>query len=327
VILHIFLYEIEDMQNPVKKSKSKSIKSQDEHVHSNSHVKAKGSQLPNMRNDVVKSQPDVIDVFSTGSRRKNTTVISWAPEDSRMSNELQIQRTIDGVANLDVKKTKNESKLDKQFVLYLDDSRKSVKLCPTQVSLINSDGTLDIEKCINISCFWCRHKCVLETVSQECESSIEASNFESVRIIGCPIRYIPGYVERTLTSSLTKEKYSIKENVSQGLVLHNEKVTSDYYETDGVFCSYQCCLAYIIDNKHNPVYALSRTLLLNIWTSISDNQLFPAPPWKMLKEYGGSLSIEEFRARNLNYSYKEAHSVHRVPLKPVIPIFEEKRYI
>lgn len=211
-----------------------------------------------------------------------------------------------------------EETIDPQFGAYLDDSRKAVRICPTMMSLVGSGGELDPEKCRAVSCFWCRHR------------------FQTAPV-GCPTRYVPAQIERTLTSPVTKETYTIRENVSQKAIL---AAGGDYYETDGVFCSYQCCLAYIQDNKTNPLYALSKTLLSNMWLSTSPGlpsergKLMPAPSWRMLREYGGTLTIDEFRARHTHYTYRETHTVHRVPLapravslKPIVPMFEEKRHL
>jgi uncharacterized protein YbaR (Trm112 family) len=291
---------------------------------------------------------DAKDALTSG-RRKNTTVISWE-QGSHVDSKSPWEGSATPKGLIDSREKESESAgkfggklraqsvndknsqdscgvIDPQFVAYLDDSRKAIRMCPTMVTLIGPDGTLDIEKCKKVSCFWCRHRCVLESGEPKAfdETSGESNTYN---IVGCPTRYVPPQIERVLTSPITKEKYSIKENIPRSLVASNENVTKDYYETDGVFCSYQCCLAYIVDNKQNPMYSLSRTLLLNMWTKIQKNiPLTSAPPWRMLREYGGSLSIEEFRARNTYYSYKDTHAVQKVPLKPIVPMFEEKRHL
>ena len=79
---------------------------------------------------------------------------------------------------------------------------------------------------------------------------------------------------------IVAEKYLIKENITEHKkhLLNSQenfvfipiksnfsRITVDeneYYETDGIFCSFNCCQAFINENKHNPLYEHS-TFLLN----------------------------------------------------------------
>lgn len=87
------------------------------------------------------------------------------------------------------------------------------------------------------------------------------------------------------------------------------------YDTDGIFCSFNCCLSWIIDNAHNPLYKESHTLLLNIFREVNNNMLgtslFPAPHWRMLKVYEGTLSITEFRESFNNIEYVDTKNLSR----------------
>ena len=40
------------------------------------------------------------------------------------------------------------------------------------------------------------------------------------------------------------------------------------FTTDGIFCSFNCCLSYINDNKHKSLYNMSLTYLTNMHNSI-----------------------------------------------------------
>ena len=42
----------------------------------------------------------------------------------------------------------------------------------------------------------------------------------------------------------------------------------DYFETDGTFCSFNCCLAFINDNIKNPMYYHSRHLMNKMYETI-----------------------------------------------------------
>tara|TARA_B100001093_G_C26695357_1_gene956666 strand:+ start:42 stop:962 length:921 start_codon:yes stop_codon:yes gene_type:complete len=67
----------------------------------------------------------------------------------------------------------------------------------------------------------------------------------------------------------------------------------------GNFCSYNCALAYNINNGDN---VWKRTSLLNLLyhkTYSKSSMIKAAPDWKNLKEFGGSMSIEEFRKNSI----------------------------
>jgi len=61
-------------------------------------------------------------------------------------------------------------------------------------------------------------------------------------------------------------------------------------------------LAFINENKFNSIYKHSKNLLKKIYFDIFKtypDHFNPSPSWKLLKDYGGKLSIEEYR-KNLN---------------------------
>ncbi len=125
-------------------------------------------------------------------------------------------------------------------------------------------------------CYWCRH------------------SFKTPAI-GCPIKYVPNVAVRTYYSEMTKSNFSVKENVCKNQhVKPNddiEMIDNDYYETDGILCSPNCLLAFIKDNKKNPLYIDSETLFYRL----CPDKILPAPHWRLLECYGGTLTIEKFR--------------------------------
>jgi hypothetical protein len=70
---------------------------------------------------------------------------------------------------------------------------------------------------------------------------------------------------------------------------------------EGSFCSFNCIKAYIEDKNHyNMKYRESISLTILYYSkifnlTISYSNIFTAPHWSLLKNYGGNLSIEEFR--------------------------------
>jgi len=195
------------------------------------------------------------------------------------------------------------------------------------------DETRNIKKCSvamkdlllgtappNINCFWCRN------------------SFDTTPL-GCPIEYVPSKVIKKYFSEITKDYYTIKENIDRNsiekfkeMVNNNDKntritvVENDYYLTDGVFCSFNCCLSWIRDNSTNPMYSTSANLLHQIYYETFDQmtKIQIAPHWRLLKEYGGKMTIEEFRKSYNNTIYKESNTIKSlIKTKPIGTVFEE----
>lgn len=131
----------------------------------------------------------------------------------------------------------------------------------------------------------------------------------TVRPIGCPIKYVPNRATKSYHSEISKERYTITENVTKQKTKTLEQKKDprftvekqDYYQTDGIFCSFNCCMAYIQapENKHNPLYRHSESLLLKMYSDLNPEEdmveIVPAPNWRTLIEFGGHLTIEKFR--------------------------------
>lgn len=199
---------------------------------------------------------------------------------------------------------------------YLDETKNKRKII---ISMIDYQNKEQIKKC---KCFWCR-------------------NVFDTHPLGCPIRYVPHMIVKKYFSHITKDYYTIKEeisntkfeNVYNDLLGENNNenvliqlIKNDYYETDGIFCSFNCCLAWIKDNSHNNLYTNSVYLLHQMYYSYFDiqHQIHPAPHWRMLKEYGGHLSIDDYRSSFNKVIYDNEHYIRTLPkTKPIGQIFEE----
>jgi len=145
--------------------------------------------------------------------------------------------------------------------------------------------------------------------------------------IFCPLNYVPKQVAkkgqneiktrigntlattRLATTDSVINSYTIRENISKYKDVSDHKnlieVTDAYYEVDGVFCSPECCLAFINNEKSKAggsQYADSERLLYSMLELSS--RIFPANSYRLLKEYGGNLTIEEFRSKNKGSKYK-----------------------
>lgn len=229
---------------------------------------------------------------------------------------IQHMQITEQMKNLTLNRTSNFTSIDADiepaFSGYLTDPRRQYTLKLSMVDCTTSENILDSKKCAAASCFWCRHRF-------------------STLPIGCPLRYLPTQVVRTILSkSEDSSTYSIKENVSESLCssIHEDTVRKAYFETDGIFCSFNCCLAFINDNAHKSRYRQSKTLLSNMYAAAVGTcvaQIQPAPSWRLLSEYGGHMSIDEFRQTFNKVQYSESFEVKNVPRRVSVAVAFEKR--
>lgn len=194
----------------------------------------------------------------------------------------------------------------KEFTSFLDSSRKIVKCKTSYVNLSNKQ---------QYNCFWDRNP--IPTMYTG---------------IGCPIKYVNSVLIKTYYSETTKDDYTIQENITTKnleLIKNNanfKTINKGYYITDGVFCSFNCCMAYIEDVKRDNMYDKSKQLLLKMYNDIHNtqiNEIEPAGHWRTLKEYGGDLTIDRFRSSFNKIEYvNHGYTLKNVPLGIYI---EEKR--
>jgi hypothetical protein len=103
----------------------------------------------------------------------------------------------------------------------------------------------------------------------------------------------------------------------------NEKVElpenyyNDYFYCIGNFCSYNCATAYNIDQNDENVFKRQSLLHLQYKKVYNEyKKIKSSPSWKILKEAGGNISIEEYR-KNLitndeNYLYLKPPMISRI---------------
>jgi hypothetical protein len=164
----------------------------------------------------------------------------------------------------------------------------------------------------NYHCFWCRNP------------------FDTLPI-GCPIEYIPRKISRKYVSVLNNNVYQIDEDTSltsfeptENTYMSSDK---DYYQTDGIFCSFNCCVSYIRENKGKHLYYNSYTLLIKMYNDmfkIPVTNIPAAPDWRLLKQYGGNLTISDFRSSFYNSEYKNHGIVRELNMIPIGTLFEKR---
>tara|TARA_Y100000389_G_C17460524_1_gene521344 strand:- start:934 stop:1698 length:765 start_codon:yes stop_codon:yes gene_type:complete len=197
-----------------------------------------------------------------------------------------------------------------EVISFLDEAKKAHHC---QLSMIDFSSGMDVSL-LRYHCYWCRHP------------------FDSMPI-GCPIKYVPNKAIKNYYSHISRDNYTIKENITDNkqYKLNDDSSISlekgEYYETDGVFCSFNCCKAYIHENKQNNIYSLSDTLLLKIYNKVMNAKnkvISPAPHWRILEQYGGDLNIIKFRESFNRIDYTYHGDTRYIPkFSPISRLYEE----
>jgi hypothetical protein len=203
-----------------------------------------------------------------------------------------------------------------EIISFIDEAKKIHKCT---ISMIDFNTNKEIDNTGIYNCFWCRN-----TIP------------DNILSIGCPIKYVPNQAVKKYYSEISKDNYIIKENItnkrSETIVKDNDSnltvLNKNYYITDGIFCSFNCCMSYIEDNNNISLYSSSEVLLLKMYHDIyptTVQTIDEAPHWRKLKQYGGNLSIEEFRSSFYKIEYKQHGYVNNLPkFKSLGVLFEEK---
>lgn len=173
---------------------------------------------------------------------------------------------------------KNSTKINDLFsdsFTFLDPSKKTKKWIVTMANYISK---VQLSQKTTERCFWCHH------------------TFTNPPI-GCPIEEVKGVVSETYFSYASKKDVEIKSFTGE-----------KYYLTDGIFCGWGCEYAYAEKMKNDPIYRESLQLSHQMYHESSDLENPPPlkanPPFTILKDYGGPLSIEEFRGKYHIDTYK-----------------------
>lgn len=204
----------------------------------------------------------------------------------------------------------NTEKGTPDVISFLDESKR-VHMC--HVSMIDFTSRMEVNL-LRYHCYWDRHPF-------------------NTRPIGCPIKYISSQAVKTYHSHISKDTYTIKQDITKQR-RHNLKdkqiqvKVGEYYETDGVFCSFNCCQAFINAHKHDRLYDQSSMLLMKLYNSIMNTKMVkisPAPHWRILEPYGGHVNIVRFRDGFNKVDYECHGSTKSIPrFAPLATLYEEK---
>jgi hypothetical protein len=162
-----------------------------------------------------------------------------------------------------------------------------------KISMTHVSNTNSVQRSLN--CFWDRHPIVGD------------------KVVYCPVDKVHTPQVKSYTSHINGKSYKIQDSV-------NLKIEYSQYYVDGAFCSIECCLSFIEENKMNPIYQYSEHYLRDIF---GFNEQKRAPHWRLLESYGGNMTIEEFRKSFANTIY----TADGVVYTPMCFIFRENYHL
>jgi len=192
-----------------------------------------------------------------------------------------------------------KSKKSKRSLMFLDPHKSTVKLWGNMIDVAQGGA---LPRYTTKPCWWCR------------------STFNS-HPIGCPIRYNPE------KSSGSERDRILKRFREANLPLD---CGTDFFETEGVFCTFPCVKAYILDQlsrTKSPKYKRALTLLTLLYLKLMGQiTIIPtAGTWKVLTEWGGHLTPKEFRATTGLLEYIETVNSRRPYMYSTSTYVQEKR--
>lgn len=184
---------------------------------------------------------------------------------------------------------------------------KDKKKIHTYLSLIDIVSGKKIPEETNIPCHGCRRK------------------FKS-QPMGIPIDFHPSYYVSKNDSTKIK-RLTIKEREKLENDKNNSIVVMDYFDTEGIVCSFNCMIS-CIEESPSPIYKKTPYLISMMYRMIfgkyPDQKIIKAPSWKMREEYGGPLSDDEFERSLQTIQFSDTHQCQKVQraTNPVGRIFE-----
>jgi hypothetical protein len=139
--------------------------------------------------------------------------------------------------------------------------------------------------------------------------------------LGVPIEYYPSIY--TSKNNITKIK---KITTNERKKLENDKSNDitilEYFDTDGVACSFNC-IVRLIEDYPSPLYKKSASLIPKMYKKILGNypkgKIIKSPSWRLLERYGGCISDEEFETNLQTIKFTDTNQISKT-LKIMNPV-------
>jgi hypothetical protein len=99
--------------------------------------------------------------------------------------------------------------------------------------------------------------------------------------------------------------------------------TGDHLIVMGNFCCPECAAAYLFDMRQDAHTRWEQlALLYRVYGEVCDNNIHPAPPRSILRLFGGSLSIQEYRGLIRSHSVRV--DIHLPPMVSILATMDTK---
>ena len=132
--------------------------------------------------------------------------------------------------------------------------------------------------------------------------------------LGIPIEYHPSVYKSKNDPSKIK-KLTINERQKLEVDKTNDIEVLEYFDTDGIVCSFNCIVGFIDDNP-SPLYKKTPSLIPKMYRMIfgkyPTEAIIKSPSWRLREEYGGVLSDEEFVANLQTLVFTDLNQIQKV---------------
>jgi hypothetical protein len=192
--------------------------------------------------------------------------------------------------------------------------------------MIDKNSETSLSNNCNIPCYYCRRK------------------FDNYPL-GIPIKYYPSlYILNDSSLATSKYSFNYKENTiklnknekerllhilnnNPNIIFENKYelkdskkehkiITKNFFETDGIVCSFNCMVSYIEENSYNPLYQNSYNYIYlmykHIFGEYPTQTIIRSPSWKLRKEYGGPLDDSDYNKFIQSVSIVESKQIKTI---------------
>ena len=107
-----------------------------------------------------------------------------------------------------------------------------------------------------------------------------------------------------------------------------ESYYNEIFKCSGIFCSWECKMAYNIEINDENVSKRTSLIHYMYKKTYNVNKIIkPAPSWKILTDFGGSITIQDFRLNlttaDFDYNYIKPPMISRISYIEKIPLKKE----
>lgn len=205
------------------------------------------------------------------------------------------------------------NKVDQPLITNINtDEEKIILHLPVTINEINNSYIVNDINDYNVDDIFIKPE---NTLINNCESDVTENiknykNYTSSEAYGMTQRTPNKIISQALSFNKNTKCWWCRNKFDSPAV----QLPEDYYDNTfyciGHFCSYNCCKSYNLNLNDSLIWKRESLLNLMYYQTYSEYvYIKPAPHWMTLNEYGGYLTIEEYR-ENLVVNNKEFLVLH-----------------